>query len=183
MAARWVQFGTFAEDLTLTDRIAMMPPYPAYVQVHVVGSVITSGGNNLCPGLTDGGIVGACLDPEDSELTFGAQCGSAAFEFGGTATSGQETNPAPLGFVDAEFAGMLRRPVDGDSYAGDPTNDAYRTLIPWAEFVANSVAMITMQATHAHTATRRNTGASVRLWWLESDAPTPPTAVAYVGAA
>ena len=183
MTARWVLFGAFPEDLTLTERIALMPPFPDYVQVHVHGRLATSGGNNACPAPTDGGVVGACLDPVTGTLIFDAQTFTAAFEFGGDMTTGDPTIVAPSGVADAEFDGMLRRPVDGDSYSGDPTNDAYRTLIPWDEFIASPTVTITLQANAVHTSNRLNTGATVRLWWLESEVEAPPTAVAYVGAA
>lgn len=167
-AGRWVRFGTFAEDVSLTDRLSLLPT-PAFVQVHIQAQYNASGGANGCRGRFDGGFVASCLDPQDGSVELDASCATAAFEFGGDMTSADHVIEAPRGLVNHyDFNGMLRRPVDGDSYAGDTTNDAYRTLIPWDEFIASPVAVITAFSGTVHTLSQDTTGATVRLWW-----PTP----------
>jgi hypothetical protein len=159
-----VPAGPSPEDLVLSDRIAAMPPFPLFVQIHVQGQFTTAGGNNLCPPAYTGEALGVCLDPVDGTLILDAYSSTAAFEFGGELTTGGDA-PAPLGFVDMDFAGMLRRPVDAGSYAGDPGNDAYRTLIPWDEFVADPSATIKAQAFDVNKLLVNNCGINVRLWW------------------
>jgi hypothetical protein len=161
---RYVVFGPFPEDQTLADR-ALTPPTPAFVQVQVSAGYTTEGGANTCtfPG---------CSDPVDGELHFDATCATASFEAGGDETTGTQDLTLVDGVVfDEVYAGMLRRPIDGDSYLGNPTNDASRTLIPWAEYIAAPVATLTATAQNVQRLRQNQAGTVVTPWYLPAGAP------------
>lgn len=157
------------------------PPDPAFVQIAVSATYTALGGDTGCAteGLRD--LYGVrCIAAESGTLLFDATCASASFESGGTETTGTtpvlQTQAFPFEhwqIASYDYGGLLRRPIDGLSYAGNPDNDASRTLIPWAEFIADPVVKIRAAFESANTASLHGASFGITPWYVVSAPPQP----------
>lgn len=179
--ADWPGFGPLNE--TLAERAALGAP--AFVQIHVSAFYTTRGGNNGCPLVQPPN----CLDNVlGGSLTFDAVGAEGSFEFGGDETIGVDGVSLDItgvgGTIDNyQYAGMLRRPLDGLSYAGNPTNDASRTLIPWSVFAASPSCTITGTAHHVNRLYQQSAVFGLTPWYLPPPPPDSRRRVWIVGSA
>lgn len=131
-------FFTLGGDVTVAARGALTPT-PAYAQVFVDTRVETIGGIAQCPPVESSV---ACGDFANALMAFEVATGfGAEFPFDNGEPFHEYSRLLEQGATTAESGllnGYLTRPPDGDTYAGDPTNDAVDTLIPWDQFIADA---------------------------------------------
>lgn len=153
-------YTTLLDDVTVAERGALTPE-PAFVQVHVHSLVHTDGAGPHCPDPSD---PQACLENTNSGLQYDVTNGFGAEFPWDTGVYTEPIRTLELGITDASdgvLNGMLVREPDGGTYAGDPTNDAVETLIPWAQFIANPAIEV-----------RTSIIGEYGVWYLRSEDPS-----------
>lgn len=128
-------------SLSVAERAAQPYP-PVYAQVFVHAFITTTGAPALCPPADSST---ACFENANSLLRFyvAADFDAAVFPWGSQGEFSEQDRFLLFGNTGDDesdsgiLSGYLTRPPDGDSYTGDPTNDASATLIPFDQFMAS----------------------------------------------
>lgn len=143
---------------------------PDFVQVKVTLEAQSEGGNNACA--VDAGRPDGCAPPLDGEAFWSVDAtADAYFPWEDPDIDG---NPEPIPVtagqlpINTRVIDLLRRPVDGQSYTGEPENEGTDTLIPWSEFVSNPTITLGITSSDVYRLSLTELTVTVYPWYRDA---------------